>query len=369
MRIPKYRCQKLRNIGFVEWQGRRYYLPGSFNSDESLTAYRTFLRDNCLESPVVRASVEAAEGPLSMLGLSVSFLDHARVYYPAKRKSEYGNFRFILNRLLNTHVALPANSKGEVDRVKFTRAFPLTAQSVDLDELEMPSLPIGRLAALEFSAPILKWYRNYLPSQRAIKTQKKARYDADGKEIPQPPVLGDFLTRSYINKSIKKIRAVFSWAVSEGMIKVAVLEELKTVKALAKGRTNARETEKRKPVEREYVDAILPFLSPQHQDMVRLQLYTGVRGDSVCQALPEQFTIDRGKNEDGTAFEMMVWRPIHKTEFAEVVAYHPIGPEAMEIVERYLKLALGANTSLTPNTNAKTPGIATTTTATRTHKR
>ncbi len=54
----------------------------------------------------------------------------------------------------------------------------------------------------------------------------------------------------------------------------------------ARGKTEARETEKVRPVPQEHIDAALPFMPPVVAGMVRLQLLTGCRPDEVCRLRP-----------------------------------------------------------------------------------
>ncbi|MFM7844087.1 MAG: hypothetical protein ACKPEY_07650, partial [Planctomycetota bacterium] len=44
-RLPSYRRHSLRNTAFVVISGKRTYLPGEFNSEESRTAYRRLVAE------------------------------------------------------------------------------------------------------------------------------------------------------------------------------------------------------------------------------------------------------------------------------------------------------------------------------------
>lgn len=56
MRVPTYRLNKSKNRGFVEYKGKRRYLPGAYNSPESRQAYNEFIAR-------VKAGHEVAEVP------------------------------------------------------------------------------------------------------------------------------------------------------------------------------------------------------------------------------------------------------------------------------------------------------------------
>jgi hypothetical protein len=68
-------------------------------------------------------------------------------------------------------------------------------------------------------------------------------------------------SRGVINQRIGRIKRAFRWCCSEGLVPVAVLQGLETVDGLARGRTEARETNPVRPVPDAYVDAVQKYLS------------------------------------------------------------------------------------------------------------
>jgi integrase len=88
--------------------------------------------------------------------------------------------------------------------------------------------------------------------------------------------------RTFINRQINRVRMCFKWGVSKELIPSSVYESLRTVQALAEGRSDARETEPVKPVDKQHAWAIFSFLSPQVQAMVELQALTGMRPGEAC---------------------------------------------------------------------------------------
>ena len=68
------------------------------------------------------------------------------------------------------------------------------------------------------------------------------------------------LCRSTINKNISRVRRMFRWAVAEELIQANVLVALQAVQGLQAGRCGAIEPIAVKPVSRDAIDAIQPFV-------------------------------------------------------------------------------------------------------------
>lgn len=95
MRKPKYRRHTSRDRAFVEYQGKRHYLPGEWKSAESLVAYREFLRRHDL------LQIEASsDKPQSVAAVAGRFLEWAAIAYPTGIRSEYSNCRCAVQHLL-----------------------------------------------------------------------------------------------------------------------------------------------------------------------------------------------------------------------------------------------------------------------------
>jgi integrase len=109
MRLPKYRQQLPQKIGFVEFQGKRYYFTGKYNSNESLEQYQKFVRVNCLGE----AAPEAVKaGTISVAEMAALYLDFAKTYYPAGKHSEYENIRVVLLPFVAEHLEDDASTFG-----------------------------------------------------------------------------------------------------------------------------------------------------------------------------------------------------------------------------------------------------------------
>jgi integrase len=174
-------------------------------------------------------------------------------------------------------------------------------------------------------------------------------------------------SRSYVNAQVDRIRRMFKWAASEELIPGTVPQNLATVEGLRKGKTEAREGKKVRPVPPEDIDATIPYLPPVIRAMVQLQLLTGCRPSEVCSIRPVD--IDMRK-------PCWVYRPQrHKTEHHDIERNILIGPKAQEILRPYLGTKLDAycfspvdseatrnaakraarNTPLTPSQRARKP--------------
>jgi integrase len=137
----------------------------------------------------------------------------------------------------------------------------------------------------------------------------------------------DRRNRNYINAVCARVKRMFKWGVSEGIVPPSIYHALATVPGLRKDRSTAVESVPREPVEWQHVEAVLPELSATVAAMVLLQWHTGVRSQSICQARRDQFNLDASPWE---------WRPRHKTEALgkSLVVY--VGPQAQDVLRPFL---------------------------------
>lgn len=142
------------------------------------------------------------------------------------------------------------------------------------------------------------------------------------------------LSRGVINNRMNRIKRCFKWAVSQELIPSSVYEGLRTVIGLKKGRTRARETEPVKPVPDEYVEAIIPFVTPHVAAMIQLQRLTGMRPGEVVKL--RACDIDTGG-------EVWVFAPsTHKNSWRGHDRQIPLGPKAQELLKPFLENQSGA---------------------------
>ena len=135
------------------------------------------------------------------------------------------------------------------------------------------------------------------------------------------------MCRRDCNRYAKMIRRVFKWGVSEGLVDANVHVALGTLDPLKRGRSEAWETEKIKPVADAVVEAVEPYVSRQVWALVRLQLLTAARPGELVGM--RSCDIDRS----GDVWVFAVQQ--HKTAYrdAERVVY--LGPQAQQIISDF----------------------------------
>src|SRR5262249_52185173 len=130
--------------------------------------------------------------------------------------------------------------------------------------------------------------------------------------------------RKTVNKWVNRIRHVWKWGASLELVPATVYEALRTVPALAAGRSSARETDPVKPVPDEHVDPILPHLRPQTRAIVELMRVTGMRPGEAVQI--------RAADLDRTG-DVWLYRPEqHKKRWRGLDRAIPIGPRGQVIL-------------------------------------
>ena len=155
----------------------------------------------------------------------------------------------------------------------------------------------------------------------AIKTVRQQMIDAG-------------LCRTLINQRIGRIKRSFKWAVGEELVPPSILQALQAVAGLARGRSDARETEPVRPVPEEFVRAVLPHVLPPVAAMIELQLLTGARPGEVC--------VMRACDIDTTGAVWLYHPERHKTSWRGKVRVIALGPQAQAIVKRFLVLDVAA---------------------------
>ena len=134
--------------------------------------------------------------------------------------------------------------------------------------------------------------------------------------------------RSQVNSQIRRVLTMFEWGVSEELVKVDVLQALRTVKPLKSGQTAAADPKPVVPVSWNDVFTTLAELSDILRAMVILQWVTGARSSNICQIRPEE--IDR-------RHDIWVWEPTkHKTDkLGKSLRIH-LGQIAQVVLKPYL---------------------------------
>jgi len=125
-----------------------------------------------------------------------------------------------------------------------------------------------------------------------------------------------------------EVKRAVRWAVENEYCTSETWNALRAVRGLQKGKTTAREPKPILPVSQADVNAILPHLSRQLRDMVRLQTLAGCRPTEICILRPCDVEIDG---------DVWFYRPSsHKTEHHGRERVIFIGPRGQEILRPWL---------------------------------
>jgi integrase len=109
--------------------------------------------------------------------------------------------------------------------------------------------------------------------------------------------------RSHTNKQVDRIKRMFKWATADEMVPGSVYDSLRCVAGLRKGRTEAREGGKVKPIGDADVAATIEHLPAIVADMVQLQRLTGARPGEICDMRPGDI------NRRADVWEYVPWQP------------------------------------------------------------
>ena len=140
--------------------------------------------------------------------------------------------------------------------------------------------------------------------------------------------------RNQINKQVDRVKRMFKWATRQQMIPGGVYEALRCVEGLKRGRTEAREGSKVKPVPDTDILATTEHLSSTVADMVQLQRLTGARPGEICDIRPGDI------NRQGDVWEYVPGS--HKTEHHDRPRVIFIGTKGQAILLPYLLRAADA---------------------------
>jgi integrase len=265
-RPPVYRLHKARNCAVVTIDGKNHYL-GPYGSAESHEKYARLITE-WRARPGHLAPIRAAgpaEAGRSINDLILGYFQHVQTYYVKDGR--------------------PTSEQDNIRQaLRFVRQLYGTS----------PALDFGPMA---------------------LKNVRQAMIDAGR-------------SRKLINKDVNRIRQMFGWAVDNERLPVAVSQALREVKGLRKGRSAAREATPVEPVPEEWIQAILPHLSPQVATMIQLQHLCGARPQEVVSIRPCEILI---------AGDVWLYQPrSHKTEHFDRDKVIVLGPKAQVILQPWL---------------------------------
>jgi integrase len=225
------------------------------------------------------------------------------------------NYDRVVGEWLAAGRTLPAQARGDaVTVIELVNAFRKAAELTpdQLEEYAATFKLVGRLygrtPAIEFGPLALK----------AVRQQ----------------MIAAGWTRKTINTRFYQVRRIFRWGVEHEMFPGSVSQALDAVAGLRAGKSGAVESEPIEPVAVDHVEACIPFMPKVIQAMVRVQLYTGMRGGEVIQM--------RTADIDTTG-EVWVYRPQqHKSKHRGKLREVAIGVKAQAVLQPYLRPDLAA---------------------------
>jgi integrase len=155
-------------------------------------------------------------------------------------------------------------------------------------------------------------------------------------------MVGKGWSRTYTNSQVDKVRRAFRWAAAEELLPITVYQALRSVESLRQGRTEARETQKVRPVPPAHVETTLPFMPSMVRDMVTFERLTGCRPGEVCRVRPLDLDLSNPL--------CWIYRPgsdqghhgQHKTAHHGHERLILIGPKAQDVLRPYLGTKLDA---------------------------
>jgi hypothetical protein len=214
-RVPSYRCKKVRGRKYAcvslpdGLGGRRDVLLGKFGTKKSRAEYARVIGEWEAAGRRVAAADPAAD--LTVNELILAYWRHAEQHY---RRAD----------------GTPTN---------------------ELNDLRLSFRPLkemyGHTLAGRFGPRSLKAIRDKLVKQ-PIKTRIKVMDPTTGRRVWQEKVLRVGLARGVVNQRVNRIRRLFRWGVENELVSSSVLEGLRAVRGLQRGRSVARETPKVRPV-------------------------------------------------------------------------------------------------------------------------
>lgn len=87
--------------------------------------------------------------------------------------------------------------------------------------------------------------------------------------------------RTTINGRVQILISMFKWAAGRGLVPKSVRDDIRDIEPIKRGRYGVREGRKVRPVPREVVETVRPYLARQVAAMIDLQLLTGARPGEV----------------------------------------------------------------------------------------
>jgi integrase len=256
-------------------------------------------------------------------------------WHPPSRRAylTWHGKRYYLGAWEHQDKPIPKDVKAKYDA--------LLGQLLYLGKPEEKALPVG-LTVHEISARFMDWaegrtdpadYRGCAKATQGLCTLSgmvEAKDFSPGQlRKVQDYFLGKGWVRDQVNKQVRRVVRVFSWAISWDLIPASVLVGLKTVPPVRAGTPGTTEGSPINPVPLDLIKATLPHLTEPFRSMVKIQLLTGCRPGEVRLMRCGEIV------QDGAAW---LYRPIHhKNAHRGKIREIPLSAPAMKILRPFLK--------------------------------
>lgn len=135
-------------------------------------------------------------------------------------------------------------------------------------------------------------------------------------------------SRKNINKQVSRVRSIFRWAAENELIPEHVHTGLTKLSGLRRGKTEARESQKVRPVPQAQVDAIRPHVSRQVFALIQLQCLTGARAGELVGI--------RAVDIDTSSAVWTYAPPDHKTAHHDHERFIYFGPRAQAVMRPFM---------------------------------
>lgn len=264
-RIPGYLLHKATGQARVRINGTDHYL-GKFGSEESRRKYGELIAKHAGGVPIDPFKPDGQKSGLTVAELVLVFLRHAETHYVKNGKMT-----------------------AEVDCIK-SAVRPLVKL-------------YGEIPAEEFGPLALKAVR-------------------------QKMIDGGTMCRTFINKSVGRIRRAFRHGVENELVQPAVLQKLEAVSPLLAGRTEAKDHAPREVVPQTTIDLVRDTVTEITRDLIDLML--------LCGARPGELVSLTGNMIDSKGEIWLARLVDHKTVQHGKSRVLVFGPKAQLILRRYL---------------------------------
>jgi integrase len=352
----KYCKQVGRDKGYYFKNGKKHFLPGRYNSVESLIAFHRAMIDYRIE--IEKLVNQVAQDQLDDFVLACQ---HAADKIDLEVKQQ----RAQLSRIGETK---KPTSPPAVVLIGGDESFTIEGNTGELvDAMREGCNETGLIAILSKIAngensgialqktnkydpitvkQLYDQYWDWIPGNFPNEKQTKDDYRKSCKDLlklygdmlaekfgkkeliaVQDHLVGRGLKISTCNEYVIRMRRIFNWGSEKAIIDHAIADELEWVKLLEEGRTTAPPPEVREDVPIEVVKATLKFLPQMLQDMVTLQIEAAMRPSEI-------FNMKWGDID--TSDDVWIYEPSEYKEKRHV-DYKPIGLTSIckEILQRY----------------------------------